>query len=52
MFKYFQRHTYLGSDWSDRIALANTIGGGRPSTLSTWATANFSLGAASVPRRA
>jgi NmrA-like family protein len=27
-FKYFQAHTYLGSDWSDRIALANKIAGG------------------------
>jgi uncharacterized protein YbjT (DUF2867 family) len=40
-FKYFQAHTYLGSDWSDRIALANKIAGGRPSTLSTWARVNF-----------
>ncbi len=46
MFKYFQRHTYLGSDWSDRIALANRIADGRPSTLSTWARENFSLRAA------
>jgi uncharacterized protein YbjT (DUF2867 family) len=45
-FKYFQAHTYLGSDWSDRIALANRIAGGRPSTLSTWARANFSVQAA------
>jgi hypothetical protein len=45
-FKYFQAHTYLGSDWSDRIALANRIAGGRPSTLSTSARANFSLQAA------
>lgn len=41
MFKYFQRHTYLGSDWSDRIALANSIAGGQPSMLSTWARENF-----------
>ena len=46
MFKYFQTHTYLGSDWSDRIALANSIAGGRPSTLSTWARENFSVQAA------
>ena len=45
-FKYFQAHTYLGSDWSDRIALANKIAGGRPSTLSTWARVNFSVQAA------
>jgi uncharacterized protein YbjT (DUF2867 family) len=45
-FSYFQAHTYLGSDSSDRIALANRIAGGRPSTLATWARANFSLQAA------
>jgi uncharacterized protein YbjT (DUF2867 family) len=45
-FKYFQAHTYLGSDSSDRIALANTIAGGPPSTLSTWARVNFSVRAA------
>jgi hypothetical protein len=44
MFTYFQRHTYLGSDWSDRIALANKIAGGPPSTLSTWAKQNFPWG--------
>ena len=42
-FKYFQAHTYLGSDSSDRIALANRIAGGPPSTLSTWARVNFSV---------
>jgi uncharacterized protein YbjT (DUF2867 family) len=45
-FKYFQAHTYLGSDSTDRIALANRIAGGRPSTLSAWARANFSVQAA------
>ena len=42
-FKYFQAHTYLGSDSSDRIALANKIAGGPPSTFSTWARVNVSL---------
>jgi hypothetical protein len=46
MFKYFQSHTYLGSDWSDRIALANRIAGAQPSKLSTWARGNFSVRAA------
>jgi uncharacterized protein YbjT (DUF2867 family) len=46
MFKYFQRHTYLGSDSSDRIALANEVAGERPSTLSAWARVNFSVQAA------
>ena len=30
MFNYFQAHTYLGSDSSDRIALANELAGRRP----------------------
>ena len=41
MLRYFQRHTYLGSDWNDRIALANKIAGRPPSTLSSWARGNF-----------
>jgi uncharacterized protein YbjT (DUF2867 family) len=38
---YFQAHTYLGSDWSDRIALANKIAGRQPSTFATWARVNM-----------
>ena len=34
---YFQAHTYLGSDSSDRIALANKIAGRQPTKFSTWA---------------
>jgi uncharacterized protein YbjT (DUF2867 family) len=45
-FKYFQAHTYLGSDWSDRIALANKIAGAQPTRLSTWAEKNLSVQAA------
>jgi hypothetical protein len=41
MFSYFEAHTYLGSNWSDEIALANKIAGRQPSKLSTWARANF-----------
>jgi hypothetical protein len=41
MFSYFQAHTYLGSDSSDRIALANKIAGGQPTNFSTWARVNF-----------
>ena len=37
MFSYFQAHTYLGSDSSDRIALANKIAGRQPTRFSTWA---------------
>jgi uncharacterized protein YbjT (DUF2867 family) len=40
-FTYFQAHTYLGSDSSDQIALANKIAGGQPSRFATWARASF-----------
>jgi NAD(P)-dependent dehydrogenase (short-subunit alcohol dehydrogenase family) len=45
-FKYFQAHSYLGSNSTDRIAVANRIAGVRPSTASTWARVNFSVQAA------
>ena len=38
---YFQAQTYLGSDSSDRIALANTIAGVQPTPFSTWARVNL-----------
>ena len=41
MFRYFQAHTYLGSDSHDRIALANKIAGEQPTKFSTWAQVNF-----------
>jgi uncharacterized protein YbjT (DUF2867 family) len=41
MFGYFQAHTYLGSDSSDRIALANKIAGRQPTKFSAWAQVNF-----------
>ena len=40
MFSYFQAHTYLGSDSSDRIALANKIASGQPTKFSTWTRLN------------
>ncbi|HEV7402348.1 MAG TPA: NmrA/HSCARG family protein [Chthoniobacteraceae bacterium] len=40
MFRYFEAHTYLGSDWSDRIALANKIAGRQPTGFATWARLN------------
>ena len=40
MFSYWEAHTYLGSDSSDRIALANKIAGRQPSKFSTWARVN------------
>jgi uncharacterized protein YbjT (DUF2867 family) len=40
-FRYFQAHTYLGSDSYDRIALANRIAGRQPTKFSTWAQVNI-----------
>jgi len=45
-FAYFQAHTYLGSDWSDRIALAKKIAGSQPTNFSAWARANVRAQAA------
>jgi uncharacterized protein YbjT (DUF2867 family) len=41
MLRYFEVHTYLGSDSSDRIALANKIAGSQPTRFATWAQVNF-----------
>jgi uncharacterized protein YbjT (DUF2867 family) len=41
MFSYWEAHTYLGSDSSDRIALANKIAGREPTRFSNWASENF-----------
>jgi uncharacterized protein YbjT (DUF2867 family) len=46
MISYWQTHTYLGSDSSDRIALANKIAGRQPTEFSTWAWLNFPVQAA------
>ena len=43
MCSYFQAHTYLGSDSSDQIALANKIAGRQPTKFSTWARVNFAV---------
>jgi uncharacterized protein YbjT (DUF2867 family) len=40
-FRYFEAHTYLGGDWSDRIALANKVAGKIPTTFSAWARVAF-----------
>jgi uncharacterized protein YbjT (DUF2867 family) len=40
MFSYWEAHTYLGSDSSDRIALANKVGGREPTRFATWAGEN------------
>jgi uncharacterized protein YbjT (DUF2867 family) len=39
-FSYWEAHTYLGSDSSDQIALANKIAGRQPTRFSTWARLN------------
>ena len=43
MFRYFEAHTYLGSDSSDRILLANKIAGRQPTKFSTWTRLNVPL---------
>src|SRR5260370_39901653 len=40
-FSYWEAHTYLGSDSSDRIALANKIAGRQPTRFSKWTEVNF-----------
>lgn len=46
MLRYFEAHTYLGSDMSDEIALANRIAGRQPTSFADWARTNFALVAA------
>jgi hypothetical protein len=41
MFSYWEAHTYLGSDLSDEIALANKVAGREPTRFSIWARENF-----------
>src|SRR6266436_3134105 len=41
MFSYWEAHTYLGSDSSDQIALANKVAGREPTRFSTWAEENL-----------
>jgi uncharacterized protein YbjT (DUF2867 family) len=43
MLRYFEAHTYLGSESRDRIALANKIAGRQPTKFATWAQVNFRL---------
>ena len=40
-FSYWEAHTYLGSDSSDVIALANKVAGREPTRFSIWAGVNF-----------
>jgi len=41
MFSYWEAHTYLGLNSSDRIALANKIAGREPTRFSNWARENL-----------
>lgn len=41
MFRYFEAHTYLGSESSDRIALANKIAGRQPTMFAEWSRVNI-----------
>jgi len=41
MFSYWEAHTYLGSDSSDQIALANKVAGREPTRFTIWAQENF-----------
>jgi uncharacterized protein YbjT (DUF2867 family) len=51
-FRHFQSHTYLGSDSSEQIALANKVAGRPPTKFSTWARANFPVVPNAAKRRA
>jgi hypothetical protein len=41
MFSYWEAHTYLGSDLSAQIAVANKVAGREPTRFATWAGENF-----------
>jgi uncharacterized protein YbjT (DUF2867 family) len=41
MFGYFQTYTYLGSDSTEEIALANKTAGKQPTKFAIWAQSNF-----------
>lgn len=48
MFGYFKKHTYLGENSDDRIALAIKVAGKRPTDFATWARENMPV----TPRQA
>jgi hypothetical protein len=41
MLRYFEAHTYLGSDLSDQIDFANKIAGQEPTKFAAWARVNL-----------
>jgi uncharacterized protein YbjT (DUF2867 family) len=46
MLRYFEAHTYLGSDREDEIALANKVAGKEPTRFDAWAQKNFAFATA------
>jgi uncharacterized protein YbjT (DUF2867 family) len=50
MFSYWEAHTYLGSDSSAQIALANKVAGRAPTRFSTWAKKNFPKHSEATPQ--
>ena len=46
MLAYFEAHTYLGSNSSEAIALANKVAGQQPTKFAAWVKANFATSAA------
>jgi uncharacterized protein YbjT (DUF2867 family) len=42
-FSYWEAHTYLGSDSSDQIVLANKVAGREPTRFSAWVRENFPI---------
>jgi hypothetical protein len=46
MLAYFEAHTYLGSESSAAIALANKVAGRQPTKFAVWAQTNFATRAA------
>lgn len=45
MFGYFEKHTYLGVNSDDRIALARKVAGNRPTDFASWARSNMPVNA-------
>jgi uncharacterized protein YbjT (DUF2867 family) len=41
MFRYFEAHTFLGSNMEKEIALANRLAGRQPTRFAAWARTNF-----------
>jgi uncharacterized protein YbjT (DUF2867 family) len=50
-FSHFQAHTYLGSDSSNQIALANKVAGRQPSKFAAWARVNVPVQVPARPTR-